>query len=242
VSSLMSSISLRLAGRTRLLNEQGNDADRPSEAQTMSIPDRSSNTSTGCAGGNALMRRWCETSREIRKRLAGIRDPRLRADIQCLIDAYWTGRALEVTPGPEERAQALAEVCEALLRQFDDEQAGAAEIRLVVHKREAEPVSASRLKPHPSDDAEGEELLWELRRLLASSGGTIADVAHALERRGDEVDRQGRDLLQDEIGAIEIDIAILKTLLSDPIEWDAESRRLLAGEIPPFEDDSDDDE
>ena len=202
----------------------------------MSIPDRGSNTSTDCAGGNALTRRWCETSREIRKRLAGIRDPRLRADIQRLLDAYWTGRPLEVTPPPEERAQALARVCEALLQQFDDEQAGAAEIRLVVHKRETEPVSAPRIDPAEPVNAEGEELLWELRRLLASSGGSIADVAHALERRGDEVDRKGLDLLQDEVGAIEVDIAVLKTLLSDPIDWDAESRRLLAGEVPPFED------
>jgi hypothetical protein len=208
----------------------------------MSIPDGRSNTNTECAGGNTLVRRWCETSRGIRKRLAGIRDPRLRADIQRLLDVYWTGRALEATPPPEERAQALARVCEALLQQFDDEQAGAAEIRLVVHKRETERVSAPRLDPDEPVDAEGEELLWELRRLLAASGGTIADVAHALERRGDEVDRKGRDLLQDEVGAIEIDIAVLKTLLSDPIDWDAESRRLLAGEVPPFEDHAVDDD
>ncbi|HKO26632.1 MAG TPA: hypothetical protein VJU80_04180 [Solirubrobacteraceae bacterium] len=211
----------------------------------MSITHRSS-TNLGCAGGNPLVRRWCETSRGIRKRLAGIRHPRLRADIQRLIDAYWTGRALEATPPLEGRAQALAAVCEALLRQFDDRQVGAAEIRLVVHKRETEPVSAPRLDPDQPVDTEGEELLWELRRLLASSGGTIADVAHALERRGDEVDSQGRALLKEEVGAIEVDIAVLKTLLSDPIDWDAESMRLLAGEVPPFEehvvDDDEDDE
>jgi hypothetical protein len=207
----------------------------------MSITHRS-NTNRGCAGGNMLVRRWCETSRGIRRRLAGIRDPRLRADIQRLIDAYWTGQALEVTAPAEERARALAEVCEALLRQFDDEQAGAAEIRLVVHKRDTDCVSAREANADEPDDTEGAELLWELRRLLASSGGTIADVAHAIERRGEEIDRKGRDLLQDEVGAIEIDIAVLKTLLSDPIDWDSESRRLLAGEIPPFEDTTDDDE
>jgi hypothetical protein len=137
-------------------------------------------------------------------RLAGIRDPRLRADIQRLIDAYRAGTVLEATPPPEPRAQALD--------------------------------SGQR------DDTEGEELLWELRRLLASSGGTIADVANALERRGREVDRKSRDLLQDEVGAIEIDIAVLKTLLSDPVDWDAETRRLLAGEVPPFEDHLGDDD
>lgn len=204
-----------------------------------------SNTNLGCAGRNPLVRRWCETSRGIRRRFAGIRDPRLRADIQRLIDAYWTGTALEATPPPEERAQALAEVCEALLRQFDDEQAGAAEIRLVVHKRDTESVSEPGHDPDQPAEAEDLALLWELRRLLASSGGTIADVANALERRGDEVGPTGRDLLQDEVGAIEIDIAVLKTLLSDPIDWDAESKRLLAGEVPPSEDhvvDDDDDQ
>ena len=189
----------------------------------MSINDCKSKMSiahVSTAGANTLesiVRRWWVTPRAIGKALSSIRDPRLRAE-------------------------ALAAMCEALLRQFDDEQAGAAEIRLVVHKRETERVSAPRLDPDEPVDAEGEELLWELRRLLASSGGTIADVAHALERRGDEVDRKGRDLLQDEVGAIEIDIAVLKTLLSDPIDWDAESRRLLAGEVPPFEDHAVDDD
>ena len=156
----------------------------------------------------------------------------LRADIHRLISAYWTQQTPETPPPREERAQALAAACEALLRQFDDEPAGAAEIRLVVYKRE----TLSGLDSNPRTDPEDEELLWELRRLLASSGGTIADVAHALERRGDDVDDKGRALLQDEVGAIEVDIAVLKTLLSDPVDWDMESRRLLAGEIPPFED------
>jgi hypothetical protein len=201
----------------------------------MSITHRS-NTNIGGAGGSPLVRRWCETSRGIRKRLAGIRHPRLRADIQRIVDVYWTRKAPEATPSPEQRARALATVCEALLRQFDDEQAGAAEIRLVVHKRDPEPVSAPELDPSQPDDKDDEELLWELRRLLASSGGTIADVAHALERRGEDVDFNGRALLREEVDAIEMDIAGLKALLSDPIDWEAESKRLLAGEIPPFED------
>ncbi|MGN6871148.1 MAG: hypothetical protein ACTHMY_22365 [Solirubrobacteraceae bacterium] len=209
----------------------------------MSITDRRSHTNIGCAEGNRLARRWCVTSQRIRRTLAGIRDPRLRADIHRLIDAYGTGDAPEATSPPEERAQALATVCEALLRQFDDEQAGAAEIRLVVHKREADPAPDARSLVHPEE----EELLWELRRLLASSGGTIADVAHALERRGDDIDRKGRELLKDEVGTIEMDIAMLKVLLSDSVDWDQESRRLLEGGVPPFEDrvvddDHDDDE
>jgi hypothetical protein len=209
----------------------------------MSITDRRSHTDLGCAEGNTLARRWCVTSRSIRKTLAGIRDPRLRADIHRLISAYWTGTGTGTAPMPptDERAQALATVCQALLRQFDDEQAGAAEIRLVVHKRDIEPPSDAE----PPVGVDATALLWELRRLLASSGGTIADVANALERRRDDVDRQARELLHEEVLTIEMDLAMLKVLLSDRVDWDTESRRLLAGEVPPFEGpvvDEDDDE
>jgi hypothetical protein len=211
----------------------------------MRLTDRNSTTKIAAGGGTtreSLVRRWYATSQGIRRALASIRDPRLRADIQRLIDAYRSGEAPASATPSEERAQALAAVCEALLRQFDDEQAGAAEIRLVVHKRgelPAEPASGSEPESGPPVEAEEDELLWELRRLLASSGGSIADVAHALDRRGDDVDVKGRELLQDEVRAVEVDIAILKTLLSDPVDWDTECRRLLAGEIPPFEDPDD---
>jgi hypothetical protein len=217
----------------------------------MSITDHRSYTDLGCAERKALARRWCVTSRRIRRKFAGIRDPRLRADIHRLINAYWagtgtvtetgTGAAPEPTPSTEERAQALATVCQALLQQFDDDQAGAAEIRLVVHKRDTPSTSDTE----PPDDPDDHELLWELRRLLASSGGTIADVAHALERRRDDVDPMGRELLHDEVLTIEMDLAMLKVLLSDRVDWDAESKRLIAGEVPPFEGpvvDEDDDE
>jgi hypothetical protein len=204
------------------------------------------NSTTRPAGEHArdvIVRRWYATSQGIRRVMAGLRDPRLRGDIHRLIDAYLSGESSSL---PRERAEALAAVCETLLRQFDDEQAGAAEIRLVVHKRGEVPTESASGPPRPDTDSpvdtDDQELLWELRRLLASSGGTIADVAHALERRGEEVDRKGRELLEDEVRAVEVDIAILKTLLSDPVDWDRECGRLLAGEIPPFEKDVADDE
>lgn len=217
----------------------------------MSITHCSRHTNIGGAGGNTLARRWCVASRRIRKTLAGIRDPRLRADIHRLVNAYSTGRVPEATPEAEatpapaatpphgERAQALATVCEALLRQFDDDQAGAAEIRLVVHKRDelaTEPASDPGQQSNPAAHHADEALVWELRRLIASSGGTIADVALALEQRGDEVDRKARRLLHDEVLAIDVDLAALKTLLSESVDWDTECKRLLADEVPPFED------
>ncbi len=209
----------------------------------MSMTDRNPNTNLVDlgAGANTFARRWRVTSSGIRKALAGIRDPRLRADIQRLIDAYWTGNAAEWPTLPAGRSEALAAVCEELLRQFDDDQAGAAEIRLVVHKRK-EVAAESEAEPDPPPESssaghgEDEELVWELRRLIASSGGTIADVALALEQRGDEVDRRSRRLLHDEVLAIDVDLAALKTLLSDSVDWDTECTRLLADEVPPFED------
>ena len=41
------------------------------------------------------------------------------------------------------------------------------------------------------------DLIWELRRLLAWSGSTIADVTQALELRGSELDAEARSLLQE---------------------------------------------
>lgn len=211
----------------------------------MRTTDGNGDTNTagaGVAGANtldALVRRWRVTSWRIRKAVVGIRDPRVRAEIERVIDAHGTGEAPAPTPLPETRSEALAAVFEELLRQFDDEHAGAAEIRLVVHKRDepsTEPASDSRSDSAPAVDADGEELLWELRQLLASAGGTIADVAHTLEGLGDDIDRRGRDLLEDEVHAIEVDIAVLKTLLSDSVDWETECRRLLADEVPPFED------
>lgn len=228
----------------------------------MSITDPNGNTKTAGLGAGAkpleaTVRRWRVTVLRIRKAVASIRGPRIRADIQRLIDAHWTGRATGRTPEPgrlpeparpprpEERSEALAAMCEALLRQFDGDEAGAAEIRLVVHKRgepPAEPTSGSRPESSPATDAQEAERVWGLRQLLASAGAMITDVAQALETRGGELDREGRELLQDEVSAIEVDMAVLKTLLADEVEWDEECRRLLADEVPPFEDAAVDDD
>jgi len=84
------------------------------------------------------------------------------------------------------------------------------------------------------------DLIWELRRLLAWSGGTIADVTQALELRGGELDAAARALLQDEVDALDSDIELLRTVLTDRMDWDRAYERLLAGEIPlPDEDDLD---
>lgn len=203
----------------------------------MGITDRNTNT-VGPNKLEAIAERWRVSSSGFRRVLAGIRDPHLRAEIQRLIDAHWTGQAPERSPAADERSQALAAICEALLRQFDDEQAGAAEIRLVVHKRDELP-SEPAANPGPdarwTDDADEAELVLELRQLLVSSSDAIADVTLALERRGDDVDGKGRELLQDELRAVAVEIAVLRTVLSDPVDWDGEYKRLLSDEVQPFE-------
>ena len=135
---------------------------------------------------------------------------------------------------PDDRALALALLCDRLLDELDGAAVTAAEIRFVVHKA-ADP-SYPRLEP-ASEHAAGEgELVWELRRLIAWSGGTIADVARALEARGAELDERARRLLQDELAALDVDLATVSRHLADPVDWDGEFGSLLAGEVSPFDD------
>lgn len=231
--------------------KRGKNGTVQSEAPSMCITDRRSSTKIvgrGAARSNtleAIARRWRITSWGIRHALASVRDPQLRADLQRLIDAVRTRKAAEPSLLPAERSEALAALCEALLRQFDDDDAGAAEIRLVVHKRDELPTDPAS-EPPSVLDAQGEELVWAIRQMLASSGDGIAEAAEALEKRGEDVGEKARELLRDEGRAIEVELAVLKTLLSDDVDWDGECKRLLADEVPPFETDivdgEDDDE
>ena len=143
-------------------------------------------------------------------------------------------RELEAFPG--ERSQALAAMCERLLQELDGEEVRAAEIRFVVHKHEHEHPSYPRLDSESATDAGDGELAWELRRLIAWSGGTIADVARALETRGADLDQHARELLRDELESLDVDLATLNVHLADPVDWDSEFEFLLAGEVAPFDD------
>lgn len=140
----------------------------------------------------------------------------------------------ELVPLPDERSQALAVMCDRLLQELDGAEVQSAEIRFVVHKPEHP--DNPRLDPAwPADLGDG-ELVFELRRLIASSGGTIADVARALEIRGADLDEHARELLNDELAALEVDLATLSVHLADPVDWDGEFECLLAGEVAPFDD------
>lgn len=153
-------------------------------------------------------------------------------------DAATRERAL--VPLPEERSQALAVLCDRLLHELDSAEADAAEIRFVVHKRDqpSHPRVNTGTEPGVGDGA----LVWELRRLIAWSGGTIAEVAQTLEDRGTGLSKTDRELLRDEVEALDIDLATLSALLADPIDWNGEFGSLLAGEVAPFDDISGDED
>jgi hypothetical protein len=146
----------------------------------------------------------------------------------------------DLVPLPDERSQALAVLCDRLLHELDGAEVNGAEIRFVIHKRE-EP-GYPRVDRESTAGAGDGELVLELRRLIAWSGGTIADVAQALETRGADLDKNARELLKDEVEALDVDLATLSAYLADPVDWDSEFGCLLAGEVAPADDLADDED
>ncbi len=165
-----------------------------------------------------------------------VREPVAAGPLTSDGDGDGDGDAEERESGPslDERSQALAEVCARLLQDLDGEEVRAAEIRFVVQKHDHP--GRPRLDPESADRISDGELALELRRLLAWSGGAIADVARALETRGAELDESARDVLREEIDALIADVDTLNLYLAEPVDWNTEFGCLLAGEIAPFED------
>jgi hypothetical protein len=219
----------------------------------MSITRGNENYAEDSTKLKALLRRWREALTQIGRSPRSI-DVELRQAADETPDpspvtldrpnGEGAGDACErqLVPLPDERAQALAVLCDRLLQELDGDDVRAAEIRFVVHRNEH--------PGHPRLDLESVaapaagELAWELRRLIAWSGGTIADVARALEIRGADLDDTARALLQDELASLDADLATVNVHLADPVDWDRELEFLLAGEVAPFDDlaaDEDDD-
>ncbi|HEX4011640.1 MAG TPA: hypothetical protein VHX62_16585 [Solirubrobacteraceae bacterium] len=154
-------------------------------------------------------------------------------------------RAPALAPPRREALEApMANVWERARREFGGDDVTAVDIRITVHKRRA-PAELER-EPWPSQwppaQSDAGKLLAQLRWLLTQSSGTIADVAHQLETRSTDIDDDGREQLLDDVVLLEEELATVKALLVAPVDWDAEHGRLLAGEIPPFDDTADDDE
>jgi hypothetical protein len=210
---------------------------------------------------NALLERWFDACRIARRRVADLRGSRPSARPRQLADTHSLGPgAAHPDPGPaipdppriepnpatggaaalqselsslpDDRAEALAALCDRLLQELSGPEVKAAEIRFVIHKHDRPTVPPM----DPDADPGCGELAWELHRLIASAGGTLADVVHALDLRGPDLTERGRELLQDEVTTLDDDLSLLKAHLAGPTDWDAALECLLGGEIAPFDD------
>lgn len=130
----------------------------------------------------------------------------------------------------------LANVWEQIRHAFTGDGVTAADIRVTVQRREQPAELKAELRPTlgPPGDLEAGELLARLGWLLTHASGKIADVAHHLETRAADLDDDAREQLRDDLLALHEELAPLTALL-EPVDWDAEHSRLLAGEIPPFQ-------
>jgi hypothetical protein len=119
----------------------------------------------------------------------------------------------------------------------------AADIRLglYMHQHPVDAALGPTAQPGPAAAARAGDVVPMLRWLLTEATGTIGHAAHQLETHAAEIDDHARAELQDDLITLDEELAIVKALLHDPTDWDDENRRLLAGEIPPLQDEADDD-
>jgi hypothetical protein len=87
----------------------------------------------------------------------------------------------------------------------------------------------------------GNELLPALRWLLTHASGTIGEVVHQLESHAADIDDAARAQLRDDVLVVDDELAVVKALLLELIDWDSELRRLLEYELPPLDTDTDPD-
>ena len=174
--------------------------------------------------------------------LAEIRDAQLYRGTHATFEAYLRERW---GVGDARRGAELAEAVEvadavADVRAFDRDGVTVALIRLIVDSGQP-----ARPAPEPGPGSAAElphaQLLAHLRWLLTQSAGSIAEVAHQLETHAGGVNDYARAQLRDDVFVLDEELAALKAWLVAPIDWDAQYGALLAGEIPPFDDDADED-
>jgi hypothetical protein len=133
------------------------------------------------------------------------------------------------TPPGNGPCEALARACEETLSALDADDRLGVEIRIAVRKQK---------DPSPPAD----ELLPALRWLLTKASGTIGAVSHQLETRAADIDDGAREQLREDVLVLDAELAVVKALLLDLIDWDAELKRLLEDELPPLDTDTDPDE
>jgi len=202
----------------------------------ISTPDRHDNLTPAetkqLAKLQDVVERGLDTSVEVCGALAHIRDWRLYRNRHTTFERY-----LQARWGLGSRNQLTREFAHAwerTIRHFDDDGLAGVEIRLMVQKS---PPTIPRHEATPAQRVRlvDVELVAHVRWLISKTGGTIAAIAHQLETRAVDVDEAAREHLRVDLGALEDETTKLKELLAGPIDWDAECRRLLADEVPPWE-------
>jgi hypothetical protein len=178
--------------------------------------------------------------------------PRAYQLIQAAEAAIVSSDAVD-DPAPATRSQArtpavrrdgsdgLAIVWEQARQEFGDDDVTAVDIHLTVHRREQPSPQTPYGWPNPPDPAklDAGTLLRRLRWLMAESSGTIAYIAHQLERHASELDDDACEQLREDVLVLDDDLESLKALLLASVDWDVEHGRLIAGDVPPLEDDPD---
>jgi hypothetical protein len=132
--------------------------------------------------------------------------------------------------------EALARACDETLSALAADDRMRVEIRLAIRKQrdpdmpaDEQSVDAWRVAEHAGDD-----LLPTLRWLLTQASGTIGAVANELESRAADIDDGARAQLRDDVIVVDGELAVVKALLFDLVDWDSELRRLLEDKLPPF--------
>jgi len=197
----------------------------------------------------AIVQRGPGVGVEVVNALADLGDARLYRGTHQTFEAYllerWGigrsgGDQRTVAAGPESYAS-LPDAWEHARRELSRDDVTAVDIRLTVHKRRHSTELHTPYSPTAAE-SNADSQLERLRSLLTQSSGMVAAVANQLEDRPADVDDDARVKLQDDVDVLDEELALLKVLLLGPVDWDAEQGRLLAGEIPPFDDDPDDED
>lgn len=212
------------------------------------------------ARSEATLQQGLAAYAQVAAALAEIRDQHLYRDTHASFETYlrerWgfslaAGELPSQAPVPaDERplpavrskpCEALARACEQTLSALANDERMAVELQLAIRRQhDRDPLQDARtLDPWAVASLADDDILATLRWLLTQAGGTVADVAHRLESRAVDIDDRAREQLADDILVLDDELNAVKSLLLGAIDWDSELERLLKGEIPPPEDDTD---
>lgn len=191
---------------------------------------------------------------EVGKALTEIRDGHLYRDSHPSFESYLRERWAVTTPAgeleqesgtarPSQPCDALARACEETLSALDRDKRMDIEIHVAVrnHSDAGAPPDELESDPLPLDRTQPMHgaLLPTLRWLLTRASGTLGLVSHQLETRAADIDDVAREQLRDDVLFLDDELATVKALLFEPIDWDVELTRLLGDELPPFDEDLD---